>query len=120
MNFSQLPKLWKAVQYMASCNGMQMIADAERVELPLDDDLLVEAERVAEQLDESALRAIVNPDLIDPNCADGEDDALETMADGERSIVDLILKTVPGAPKLDEVLADAFDGKISELLSANE
>jgi len=116
MNFTQLPKLWKAVQHIALCNGMQLIAEAEKLELPMDDDLLVEAERIAEQLDESSLRSIVNPDHIDPDCGDPEDDALETMADGEDSVRSLIMATVPGCPKLDEVLQSAFDGPISELI----
>lgn len=117
MNFSQLPKLFKAIQYMASCNGMHLIAEAQKLELPIDDDDLVVAERVAEQLDESPLRAIINADQIDPDCADGEDDALETMADGEDTVRRLIISTVPGADKLNKVLESAFEGALSELIS---
>lgn len=74
------------------------------------------AEAEAERLATAHLKDFIPEDMIDSDLANPYDNALETMATGESTVVDLLV-TWSFSSALHAVLESAFDGELHECLT---
>lgn len=111
MNLEELPFLTRAIREACTAAGLQLVEACLQREFPVDDTVLIRAERCAEQIADKTLQDFLSPDMIDLDLADPTDSAFEMMCCGEQHIHDLLIAAIgSNAKALDDVLDGVVEG----------